>query len=247
MAPLHGYELFVEKMVRLYPDAWHLVYAADEMARSELLSRLRLKINMGTKEGRAPPTPEHRREHRGGREGRRKEETPVTSKRAREEDEERRSRGREKKASTGRRRSRSRSRRRRSGDRKKGVEEEKTKKDQKVGDMRWKPGGGKYGMLREEVKKEQRLDQQDFVGGMKNPMETVEGLPPLQNLGRRILGAWERYCTKYSQALKVGETYGMPECVLEWRWIEKWKEELRKLTGAKGAAKVKLTEKWSYE
>ena len=120
----------------------------------------------------------------------------MTSKRAREEDEERRSRGREKKASTGRRRSRSRSRRRRSGDRKKGVEEEKTKKDQKVGDMRWKPGGGKYGMLREEVKKEQRLDQQDFVGGMKNPMETVEGLPPLQNLGRRILGAWERYCAK---------------------------------------------------
>ena len=55
LAPLHGYELFVEKMVRLYPDAWHLVYAADEMARSELLSRLRLKINMCTKEGRAPP------------------------------------------------------------------------------------------------------------------------------------------------------------------------------------------------
>ena len=114
-------------------------------------------------------------------------------------------------------------------------------KDQKAGDMRWKPGGGKYGMLREEV-----LDQQDFVWGMKNPMETV-GLPPLQNLGRRILGAWERHCAKYPQALKVGETYGTPECVLEWRWIEKWKEELRKLTGAKGAAKVKLTEKWSYE
>ena len=33
LAPLHAYELYVEKMARLYPDAWHLVYAADEMAR----------------------------------------------------------------------------------------------------------------------------------------------------------------------------------------------------------------------
>ena len=55
-------------------------------------------------------------------------------------------------------------------------------------------------MLREVVKKEQRLSQQEFVGGMKNPMETVEGLPPLQNLGRRILGAWERHCNKYRDA-----------------------------------------------
>ena len=48
------------------------------------------------------------------------------------------------------------------------------------------------------------------------------------------------------QALKVGETYGSPEFLLEWRWIEKWKEELRKLTGARGSAKVKLAEKRSY-
>ena len=39
LAPIDGYELFIEKMVRLYPDAWHLVYAVDEMARSELLLR----------------------------------------------------------------------------------------------------------------------------------------------------------------------------------------------------------------
>ena len=57
LAPLHAYELFVEKLTRLYPDAWHLqVYSADEMARSELLMRLKLKIVLDAKEGKAPPT-----------------------------------------------------------------------------------------------------------------------------------------------------------------------------------------------
>ena len=193
------------------------------------------------------PSPELQRDRRGGLEGGGTSEAPTTSRRAREEDERQRYRERGTRTSAERRRSRSRSRRGRSKDRRREVEAERKAKSQKSGDMRWKPGEGKYGMLREEVKKEQRLEQQDFVGGMKNPMETVEGLPPLQNLGRRILGAWERHCTKHPQAVKVGETYGTPECVLEWRWIERWKEELRKLTGAKGAAKVKLTEKWSYE
>ena len=55
LAPLHAYELYVEKLTRLYPDAWHLVYSADEMARSELLSRLRIKINLDQKEGRPIP------------------------------------------------------------------------------------------------------------------------------------------------------------------------------------------------
>eukprot|EP00913_Durusdinium_trenchii_P011626 g10919.t1 len=56
LAPLHAYELYVEKLTRLYPDAWHLVYSADEMARSELLSRLRIKINLDQKEGRPIPS-----------------------------------------------------------------------------------------------------------------------------------------------------------------------------------------------
>ena len=55
LAPLHAYELFVEKLTRAYPEAWHLVYAADEMARGELLSRLKLKINMDMKGGKTAP------------------------------------------------------------------------------------------------------------------------------------------------------------------------------------------------
>ena len=55
LPPLHAYELYVEKLTRLYPDAWHLVYAADEMARSELLSRLKLRIAMDKMEGKKVP------------------------------------------------------------------------------------------------------------------------------------------------------------------------------------------------
>ena len=55
LAPLHAYELYVEKLTRLYPDAWHLVYAADEMARGELLSRLKLKVAMDQQEGKPVP------------------------------------------------------------------------------------------------------------------------------------------------------------------------------------------------
>ena len=157
----------------------------------------------------------------------------------------------------GRRRSRSRSTkrrgdegpttsRRRASDSKRG-ESVKKEDEKEATDLRWKPGSGKYGMLRESQKKEQKLDQQDFVGGMKNPAEVVEGLPTLQNLGRRILGAWERLCGQCPQITKVGETYGSPDCVMEKKWVDRWKGELRKLTGAKGASTVKLKGKWSYQ
>ena len=91
------------------------------------------------------------------------------------------------------------------------------------------------------------LDQQGFVGGMKNPMEVVEGIPTLQNLGRRIWGAWERHCMNNPKVLKVGEEYGSEDCELEAHLVERWKEELRKLTGAKGAPAIKLTGKWAYQ
>ena len=113
-------------------------------------------------------------------------------------------------------------------------------------DLSWKAGEGKYGLLKVDTKKEQKFEQQVFVGGMKNPAEVVEGMPTLQNLGRRIMGAWERHCNHYPHCLKVAETYGTPECVLEEKWVKKWKEELKKLTGAKGAPTLKLKGKWNY-
>ena len=140
-----------------------------------------------------------------------------------------------------RRVARSRSRGRRKGHTTKGPGEKDDRQD-----LRWRPGEGKYGLLKEDKKKEQDLGQQVFVGGLKNPTEVVEGLPTLQNLGRQILGAWDRHCNKYPMAVKVGESYGTPDCSLEGRMIERWKEELRKLTGARGGGTLRLKGKWSF-
>ena len=46
LASLHGYEMQVERLSRLYPSAWHLIYSADEVARSAHANRLRYKVLM---------------------------------------------------------------------------------------------------------------------------------------------------------------------------------------------------------
>ena len=38
------YNKHIEKLVKLYPSAWHLIVLADEKARGENWARLRLKI-----------------------------------------------------------------------------------------------------------------------------------------------------------------------------------------------------------
>lgn len=82
-------------------------------------------------------------------------------------------------------------------------------------------------------------DPQMFIASVKKPAEVVEGLQSLQNLGRRILGAWERRCNKYPQAVRVGETCGTPDCVLEKKWVERRRAELQKIT-------VGVERKWTY-
>jgi hypothetical protein len=57
LSNLHAYEMLVERLTRLYPTAWHLVYSADELARSSHSNRIRSKIMMEVKAGRPmPPT-----------------------------------------------------------------------------------------------------------------------------------------------------------------------------------------------
>ena len=54
-AVLHAYEAFVEKLVRSYPSAWHLIYAAEDQARNGQATRMRMMINMEIREGGSPP------------------------------------------------------------------------------------------------------------------------------------------------------------------------------------------------
>lgn len=54
-AVLHAYEAFIEKLVRSYPTAWHLIYAAEDQARNGQATRMRMMINMEIKDGGTPP------------------------------------------------------------------------------------------------------------------------------------------------------------------------------------------------
>ena len=55
MATLHNYEAMIEKLNRLYPTAWHLVYSADELARSSHSNRTKSKLQLDIKNGITPP------------------------------------------------------------------------------------------------------------------------------------------------------------------------------------------------
>ena len=54
-AVLHAYEAFVEKLVRSYPTAWHLIYAAEDQARNGQATRMRMLIDMEISDGGIPP------------------------------------------------------------------------------------------------------------------------------------------------------------------------------------------------
>lgn len=54
-AVLHAYEMFVEKLSRQYPGAWHLIYQADDQARNSHITRMRTVTLLDIRNGSAPP------------------------------------------------------------------------------------------------------------------------------------------------------------------------------------------------
>ena len=56
MATLVSYEAHIEKLARLYPGAWHLIVAADDLGRAEHLNRLKVTTAMEIADGGRPPT-----------------------------------------------------------------------------------------------------------------------------------------------------------------------------------------------
>ena len=55
LASLQAYENNMERLARSFPSCWHLIYSADEVARSAQANRVRSKILMDLKAGRHPP------------------------------------------------------------------------------------------------------------------------------------------------------------------------------------------------
>ena len=91
-----------------------------------------------------------------------------------------------------------------------------------------------HGLLRATMSKKEAIEQELFVGGMKNPAVVVKGLPTLQNVGQRIMAAWEAFVKSNKKALKVAEDYGTCHCSYDMHLVENWKAKLKTLLGAKG-------------
>ena len=123
------------------------------------------------------------------------------------------------------------------------TEDEATKpksEEAKGSKLEWQGGAGKYGMLKPSQAKSQDPSKLNFLGGMRNPAEAIASLPNGEALGLRIYAAWERFVTTNPKALDTAETYGTLDCALDGGTMERWKAELRKLTGSRGLARCKL-------
>ena len=123
----------------------------------------------------------------------------------------------------------------------------KTEKDDPKEAKAWIGGSGNYGMLKESKAKENNPANLNYLGGMRNPTETVEGMPSSLNLGLRIFAAWERFVSRNPRAVETSSTYGTADCKMDKPTVEKWKAELRKLVGSQGKPTVDLQSRWRYK
>ena len=59
-AALEAYECRIERLVRLWPDAWHLIATSDEQMRAEQLESIRRTIATSMRMGHPSPGPANR-------------------------------------------------------------------------------------------------------------------------------------------------------------------------------------------
>ena len=131
-------------------------------------------------------------------------------------------------------------------DTKKNKDGEDGNQDTTKDDKEWKGGEGKFEMLRGSKAKREDPKNLNFVGGMRNPAEVVEGMPNALGLGLRIFAAWERFLKSNKAAMEMAANYGTGSCYLDDRTLDRWGAELRKAVGARGKMRAQLKSKWAY-
>ena len=104
----------------------------------------------------------------------------------------------------------------------------------------------KHGLLRATRSRKEGVEQELFVGGMKNPAVVVQGLPTLVNFGIRVKAAWESFIKKNKEALKVAEDYGSLACAYDEKVLNEWKAKLKMTVGARSAPAQRKTENIPY-
>ena len=124
----------------------------------------------------------------------------------------------------------------------------KVSKENTRGDERsWKPGEGAHGAVKESKKKTENPGQLDFVGGMRDPLKVIEGMPSLLNLGLKLWKEWNAFLeTEGEEALRVAEDYGSSVCRFNQKYVAKWKDRIKELVGAGEAATTTLRARHEY-
>ena len=85
----------------------------------------------------------------------------------------------------------------------------------------WRGGDGKFEMMRDNLRKSEKPNMLDFVGGMRDPAKVVEHHPAMANWGVEIWSAWCKFVRKYERALQVAKQYGTKECSFERDLVER--------------------------
>ena len=97
----------------------------------------------------------------------------------------------------------------------------------------WRGGDGKFEMMRDNLRRTEKVTNQDFVGGMRDPAKVVDDHPTMANWGIEVWKTWTEFVKDHDRALQVAKSYGTKECTFERDIVERWREELTNLVGAK--------------
>lgn len=104
----------------------------------------------------------------------------------------------------------------------------------------WRGGEGKYEMLREPKKLEDRPEQLVYIGGMRDPYKVVEGRPTMQTFGDKVNNLWRQFVNEHPKAKEVAETYGTKENEFTPELVIKWKAALKGMVGGSDRPTVRL-------
>lgn len=110
----------------------------------------------------------------------------------------------------------------------------------------WIEGEGKFGSLKVQKSKADKVDPSEYVGGMRNPYESVVARSNLLSLGIRVRAAWELFCKQNKGATEVAEKYGTKDCDLDHKLLQGWRAHLKRVLGANAPPSIKMRPRWGY-
>lgn len=122
-----------------------------------------------------------------------------------------------------------------------------SEKEEATGSTSWIGGRGKYGMVRESKSKSDLPRSATFVGGMRDPLNSVNGLPTVKALGERVRQRWQTFITKFLEVMETAETYGTDLCKIHHDAVDEWRKILASTFGESRHKQVFLRPAGAYQ